>query len=241
MNNKIKEAKIFERFFNTFANEFNLNDGWEQQEKPDFIVYQNNKKIGVELTRYNIEGEEKQSALCNAVVKEAQIEYLKINSNNIQLSIDFNRDFPILNKTKFVRKLRALAVSLCNEATGQVSNDKFAQIKELRYVSLYSELDNIWPNWEVSQIHSTPNFSNTEFEKIIKKKELKSIDYEICDENWLLVSMDFMNRAQDSNVDVEIMVHHYSSIFSKIILYRTAYMDIFVFENSKIRRIESTS
>ena len=63
---------------------------------------------------------------------------------------------------------------------------------------------------------------------------MKSKDYEKCDEKWLLVSMNLMDRAQDSNVVVEKLFTQSSNVFSKIILYRMAYTDIFVFEKNKV-------
>lgn len=229
------EAEIFKRFFDSFGRMLGLIGDYKQDERPDFRVFQDGKIIGIELTRYSIgAGEEKQSALCEAVVKNVQLKYAKADLNKIQIFLDFNREFPILSKTKFEDTLFKLVASLSDEPTGQVSRDKFLEVKELRYIDLYAEKDNIWSDWKIIQVHSTPNFCNNQFGEIIKKKEKKSKDYDICDENWLLVSMSFMDRAQDSNVDIGLLNIHSSEIFSKIILYRMAYEDIFVFENEKI-------
>lgn len=229
------EAKIFKSFFDSFGLELGLSGNWKQDERPDFRVSHEGKVIGIELTRYSIgAGEEGQNAICEAIVKEAQLEYLKTNFNKIQLFFDFNRDFPISNKTKFVKRLKNLAISLSDEPTGQVSSSKFLHVKELRYISLHAEPDNIWSNWEIYQTYSTPDFCKTKFEEIVNKKELKSKEYSSCDENWLLVSMNLMDRAQDSNIDFEKLFTHSSNVFSKIILYRMAYQDIFVFEKNKV-------
>lgn len=233
------EANIFKKFFDSFGQKLGLSGDWTQGERPDFSVSQDGKVIGIELTRYSIgAGEEAQNAICEAIVKDAQREYMKTGLNKIQIFLDFNREFPILNKTKFVRTLLDLVGSLSKEPTGQVSRSKFINIKELRYIDLYAEKDNIWRDWKVIQVHSTPFFCNNQFEKIIKKKEKKSKGYDVCDEKWLLVSMDFMDRAQDSTVDIEKINAHYSETFTKIILYRMAYKDIFVFESRKITTFE---
>jgi len=189
------EAKIFKSFFDLFGMELGLSGDWKQDERPDFRVSQEGKVIGIELTRYSIgAGEEGQNAICEAIVKDTQLEYLKTDFNRIQLFFDFNREFPIINKTKFVKNLKKLAISLSTEPTGQVSSSKFLHMKELRYLGLHAESDNIWSNWKVYQTHSTPDFCNTKFEEIIKKKELKFRNYEVCDETWLLISMSFERR-----------------------------------------------
>ena len=59
--------------------------------------------------------------------------------------------------------------------------------------------------------------------RIIEEKEEKSKEYRKCDAYWLLVVVDFMDRAQDQEIHIDNFEKPSSDIFEKIIVYKTVF------------------
>ena len=59
--------------------------------------------------------------------------------------------------------------------------------------------------------------------KVIKEKEEKSKEYRKCDAYWLLVVVDFMDSAQDQEIQIDNFEEMASDIFEKIIVYKTIF------------------
>jgi hypothetical protein len=79
--------------------------------------------------------------------------------------------------------------------------------------------------WQLSQLNSPGLMSPERLKEIIKEKEVKARDYEVCDAYWLLVIVDFINSAQEQEIrigDVKID----SNVFQKIIVFRTGFNHI---------------
>ena len=63
--------------------------------------------------------------------------------------------------------------------------------------------------------------SEDHLQLIVKDKEKKSREYRACDAYWLLVVVDFIDRAQDQEIPVEGLKNTTSQVFEKIIVYKT--------------------
>ncbi len=58
---------------------------------------------------------------------------------------------------------------------------------------------------------------------IVRAKEDKSREYRPCDAYWLLVVVDFIDRAQDQEIPAEGLKNTTSQVFEKIIVYKTCF------------------
>ena len=59
--------------------------------------------------------------------------------------------------------------------------------------------------------------------EIVRDKETLSRKYKECDAYWLLVVVDFTNRAQDQEIQIGCFEKIQSEIFEKIIVYKTLF------------------
>jgi hypothetical protein len=80
--------------------------------------------------------------------------------------------------------------------------------------------------WKLSQVHSIGLMSTARLRDIITEKEAKAKEYAPCDAYWLLVVVDFTDLAQDQEIRVDGLEAVKSSIFEKIIIYKTGYNHI---------------
>ena len=62
-------------------------------------------------------------------------------------------------------------------------------------------------------------------EKIVREKEAKAHGYQPCDAYWLLVFVDFFNRAQDQEIRID-NPHVHSEVFEKIVIFKTVFNQI---------------
>ena len=58
---------------------------------------------------------------------------------------------------------------------------------------------------------------------IVRDKEVRSREYRKCHAYWLLVVVDFINSAQDQEIQIEGFEKIQSEIFEKIIVYKTLF------------------
>ncbi len=56
---------------------------------------------------------------------------------------------------------------------------------------------------------------------IVKDKEDQSGGYQHCDAYWLIVVVDFIDRAQDQEIQIDNFEKIASTVFEKVIVYKT--------------------
>src|SRR4051794_6529526 len=78
--------------------------------------------------------------------------------------------------------------------------------------------------WQVRQLHQTQIMPIERLKSIVADKEDKLKGYQPCDAFWLLVVVDFFNRAQDAQLSDRETVT--SAVFEKIIVYEPVFRKI---------------
>lgn len=73
--------------------------------------------------------------------------------------------------------------------------------------------------WKLMQGHSFGLMSVDRLTEIVRQKEAKVRGYSNCDEYWLLVVVDFMDAAQEQEIQVERLAIE-SDLFERIIVYK---------------------
>ena len=224
MGKWLKESYHFEMF----RRNYQLPAGRiEYRDKPDVILH-GAKKIGIEITNFFLEdgglpkSEQVQSRARKAVVSQAQRIYLANGGKRIELSFSFDKASPIRDRGKLARKIAGLGKHIDGRKSGRISKDSFNDIPELLFVYLNAE-EYQDPEWRVVQVYDGPILSRDKLLEIVKKKESKSKDYRPCDAYWLVVVVDFIDPAQDQEIRVDGFQKIGSSVFERVLVYKTRF------------------
>ncbi len=59
--------------------------------------------------------------------------------------------------------------------------------------------------------------------EIVRDKEVRARKYKSCDAYWLLVVVDFINPAQDQEIQFDDFKKIQSETFEKVIVYKTVF------------------
>jgi hypothetical protein len=105
--------------------------------------------------------------------------------------------------------------------TGGISKYFLNGVPELDFIYLNPKLYPD-PKWRTTQVYTGQILSLPRLTEIVRGKEKKAKNYSKCDAYWLLVVVDFINPAQDQEIQVNGLKLS-SDIYEKIIVYRTAY------------------
>lgn len=204
----------------------------KDDEKPDFIIDLHNKKIGVELTNlYKSNGsltisESSQIGKRLDVLNNAQKLYFRRNLKKYEFHFNFDLNFPITNNKKFTKKLvhSIEEVLKLNKSSNQFRLKGCPEIE-----SVYCNfVEYEQPLWQLAQVYDVGKIDIDNLKNIIDQKKLKLESYKICDEQWLLVVIDFWNPAQDQEMNLigdEII----SNPFDKIFIYKPASVELIEF------------
>jgi len=226
--NKKSNQDIEQYYFEKFCKDYTLPPGTiSYGDKPD-IILESNRKIGIEITNFFLEkgelseSEQAQRRLREKVVLDAQLKYQMENRKKIELTIGFDKKNPIRNKKKLIQKLVNMAKQIEKLETGEIRKNAFKDIPEISFVYLNAkEYEDA--KWRVVQAYDTPIMSRDMLIEIVRDKETLSRKYKECDAYWLLVVVDFTNRAQDQEIQIGCFEKIQSEIFEKIIVYKTLF------------------
>lgn len=219
-------------YFEMFRRDFALPEGKiVYGDKPDIIVH-GERRIGIEITNFFLvdgelsESEQVQGKARQKVVSEAQQIYLASGGRRIELSFGFEKTHSIRNQGELAKKIAKLPERIDRLETGAISQELFKDIPELSFVFLNArEYEDA--RWRVVQCHSVPVMSMKQLQAIVGKKEAQSQQYEHCDAYWLLVVVDFMNRAQDQEIRIDGSEKIHSGVFEKVVVYKTLFGHVF--------------
>jgi hypothetical protein len=230
MSNQEKEHYYFEMFRRAYL----LPDGIvEYRDRPDVIV-KGKRTIGIEVTNFFLEdgklavSEQRQRAARERVVSEAQAKYQQGRaSKKFELWFSFHRAVPDRSRDQILlsEQLADLAARVETFESGQLRSDCFEHIEPLKSVYVNAN-EYEHPRWHVTQVYPLPIMPLERLQEIIKTKEAKSEHYEPCDSYWLLVVIDFMDRAQDQQILTEDLATVNSQVFEKIVVYKTVFDEI---------------
>lgn len=233
---KLTNREIERHYFDKFSRVYPLPPGTiVHKDKPDILLL-GEKKIGVEITQFFKEigshqgSEQQQIMLREASIRQAQVEFKRINSSPIHLSFSFDVSVPIKNKSDFAKRVTDFALTI---ASSEDRHRKFlygaddGRISPHLYTERLPELSMVYvadvsgSTWGIAQAYQVLPSSKKRLKEIIADKESKSIEYESCDEYWLLVVVDMWNPAQDQGVQSKWYEGVSSDVFTKILVYKT--------------------
>lgn len=223
-SNKKIERYYFEKFCRCFPlpqREIVYGD------RPDIIIH-GDSKIGIELTRFyredgrDINNEQFQNDIRRKVLRKAQAKYLKEGGKKIELSIGFDVNVPISDDKRLINDLVDVARRIDEMPSGEIRRDVYQSVPEVSYLYLnnkeYEDAE-----WKVCQSHDVPQMLTNRLDEIIKDKERKAANYERCDLYWLLVVVDFLDPAQDQEIEIPGFEKIHSEVFEKIYVYKTVF------------------
>ena len=224
--------EIEKHYFDMFRQHFPLPNGRViHQDKPDVIIIDENKKIGIEIARlFSLPGSDKsseqvQKKMREDVLKRAKKLYETTNTKKIELSISFNSEHPILNPKNTATAVANLAKKIHAFSTGSIPRNLFKNIPEIKYVTLISDT-NASANWQIHQGYTGRSLMLDRLVELIAEKEAKLPGYEQCGEYWLLVIVDWFDLGQDQEIEWQIENKPIESSFSKVIIFKTVFNQI---------------
>ena len=225
---KLSNQDIEKYYFEMFRNDYPLPCGTViYGDSPD-VVIDGKRKIGIEITNFFhksgtlLDSEQIQDKWREEVVSEAQCLYQKQNCRKFEISFGFNNFYPIRDQKTLVDQLIQLATRIQNFETGQIGSDQFKHIPELSFVYLNNQ-EYEDTKWRIVQVHDVPMLAIERLVDIIKDKEQSSKKYEECDAYWLLVVVDFMNPAQDQEIQIDAFKKVKTEAFERVIVYKTLF------------------
>lgn len=225
---KRSNQEIEKYYFEMFRKDYLLPSGNViYGDSPD-VVIDGGRKIGIEITNsYHTPGsdpesEQIQSSWRDKVISEAQILYEKHNGKKFEISFGFDKSNPIQNHKSLIKQIFNFATQIQNCETGQIGIDYFKKIPELSFVYLNNkEYDD--NKWRIVQVHDVPILKMERLLEIVRDKEHRSKKYKKCDAYWLLVVVDFMNRAQDQEILIDNFEKVVTDVFERVIVYKTLF------------------
>lgn len=225
---KWSKRDIERHYFELFRNQYPLPEGTiEYGDKPD-VILRGEQIIGIEMTNFFLEdgtfttSEQIQSRARDQVVVHAQRIYEAKGRKKCELTLGFDKAIPIRDRHRLAKKVAALAARVEGRKTGELGRDDFRDIPELSFAYLNAD-EYEDAHWRVCQVYTTPTMSLEALKKIIKDKEAKIRGYKSCDSYWLLVIVDFIDRAQDQEIRIDGLESIESNVFEKMVVYKTLF------------------
>ncbi|MGA2223606.1 MAG: hypothetical protein ABSH41_04090 [Syntrophobacteraceae bacterium] len=231
--------EIEECYFNQFQKHYSLPPGEINfSDRPD-VILSGERKIGIEITNFFLrsgnlpESEQVQAKLRKRIVSESQKIYLSGSSKKMEISLGFDMDCPIGDRKEQLRLIKdivQLARQIEGIREGEVERSRYGHIRELSFVYInFEEYHD--PKWQIVQTYSLPMMATERLKEIIENKETEAINYQKCDAYWLLCVIDFINRAQDQQIDSAGIAGISLKIFEKVIIYKTVFGEVVEIDN----------
>jgi hypothetical protein len=225
------QQEIERHYFERFRKVAGLNVIPAYGDKPDVVLHLD-RKIGVEITNFYIRpgadeaSEQRQRQRRHEVVEAASKSYRAAGGRRFELTIQFNPERPIRSgrKAALIAELASLATRIEGHPQGQVSPVLFEQSPEVLTVWL-NPREYLDAEWRVSQVYTLDIVSPHSLSEIVREKEVKASDYELCAAYWLLIVVDWADPAQDQEIAVGSPAVA-SSVFERIILFKPGFDEI---------------
>lgn len=217
--------EIEKYYFEQFTEDFLLPNGeLEYGDKPDVIV-RGTKNIGIEIANlYLIDGaveasEQAQRKRREKVIKLAEADY-KLKSNlNHEFYISFNSMVPIIDIKSTAVRLVDFVISIENTLGIFFTSNAFNISPEI-YSVHRSQKQYPDAKWQTSQVFDGKDLHITRVREIVQKKNEKISGYIHCDSYWLLLIVDFMDSAQDQEIEWPTDEAPIECKYEKVIIYK---------------------
>ena len=227
---RISNREVERHYFEQFRTHFPLPTGVvEYTDKPDVIIH-GERKLGVEIANLYLthgsdpSSEQKQRHFRETVLQQAQARYLTAGGKKMELTVCFDPAWPIKNAKAVAAALAVAAASIEGLPSGQVSLTYFAHVPEVSFV-YHNPIEYPDPVWRVCQSYTVPPLSLPGLAATIAEKHNKLPAYKQCDAFWLLLVVDFIDRAQDKDIRWPDPTIEFSSPFERIIVYKPQFAE----------------
>lgn len=229
--NRPSNQQIEQYYFEQFRLHYPIPEGETvYSDKPDVII-RGGTTIGIEIANLYIApgadpvSEQVQRVRRQQTLTRAQALHLASGGKIIELSVDFQPNQPILDVESVVKVLVELATKIDELPPGQVNPILFKHIPQLRlvYINTNHYDDAQWRN---VQSYCLPYMSIERLREVVQKKNLKTKAYQPCDVYWLLLVVDFMDRAQDQELYWPDGARLGESHFERILLYKPQFAQV---------------
>ena len=227
-----KDNQTVERYyFDLFQSHYDVPDGdLVFTDKPDVIAC-GAQTIGIEIANLYLSNgadpasEQVQCARRLKVLKQAQALHRGSDGIQIELSVGFNPKYPIHELKPVAQALAAIARKLEGSSSGQVSRILIGHVSELS--TLYCDQNKYEDAvWRPVQGYGVPALSLDRLRALVAEKTTKLVNYQLCDFYWLLLVVDFMDPAQDQDLQWPTGEILESSPFERILLYKPQFGEI---------------
>ena len=222
--------EIEQHYFEQFRKHFPVPEGTViYTDKPDVLV-QADRILGVEIVRLyltdgsDLESEQRQSPLRSQVLAMGQKLHEANGGLTIELHVDFDPATPITDVRKSAVKLARLAREIQDSPT-ILSGHSTEITHGLRFV-YHNAISYSDAKWRNLQGYSVGNVNPDRLRTVVDEKIAKTRQYQPCDELWLLVVVDFMDRAQDQELTLPTDLKLNVEPFSRVLLYKPQFSQI---------------
>jgi len=229
--NKRTNQDIEKYYFEMFRKDYPLPPGTITYTDAPDVILEGAKQIGIEITNFFIEegslpvSEQAQRILRKKVVSRAQQIYHAQNGKSFEITFGFNKANPIQDQKILTTKILQLARNVEMNGTGEVPKKIFEVIPELSFVYLNAE-EYSNAKWRIVQNYNVRVISKDRLLDIVRVKEVKSKKYKKCDVYWLVIVVNFINPAQDQEIQVDLFEKIQTNIFEKVIIYKPFFSHI---------------
>ena len=222
---RLSNREVEYHYFEQFRTHFPIPNGVvEYTDKPDVIIH-GERKLGVEIANLYLahgsdpNSEQRQHHFREAVLQQAQARHLKAGGKKIELTVSFDPTRPIKYVKAVVNALADTAASIQVFPRGEISPTYFSNIPEVSFV-YHNPTEYPDAVWRVCQSYTVPSLSLTSLAATIAEKHSKLPTYKQCHAFWLLLVVDYIDRAQDQDIRWPEPGIHISSPFERIIVYK---------------------
>lgn len=223
MLNSSSNIDIEKAFFTDFLSVFDESlENVEYADKPDIRAVFEGRKIGIEVRGLYHEERKKEESFRKNVLETAQKNYEEDNSDRLEVCVCFRDN--LIDKT--VKEARNELLKLIKEHKQtqdlQITlSPEESQVFDTLYFFYIGENESP-PKWRFSNATNVPMTCPQKIQSAIDEKEDKLKDYELFEEYWLFLWIDFMDVY---GMDQEIHNVDYSLIkskgFKRIFIYKT--------------------
>ncbi len=212
-------------YFDQFRVHFPLPAGEiEYGDKPDVVIH-GERTLGIEIASLyltdgaNPDSEQVQRKRREAAVRDAQKRHSLAGGKKIELTVSFDPASPITNTQEVADSLATVAHSIEHLPAGVLSRRYFPQVPYLNFV-YHNPTEYADALWRVSQVFSVPNLSVDRVAQLVATKQQRLANYEQCDAYWLLLVVDFIDRAQEQEIAWPVECSSLKTSYERVIIYK---------------------
>jgi hypothetical protein len=198
-------GEIEKYYFKKFIAHYSLPQGEiEYGDKPDVIIH-GIKTIGIEMSNLYLScgkdntSEQVQRERRNTVLEKAQTLYESKSNLKHEFTVSFDPKNPILNANAVSSRLVDFAVKE-NWASRFYTGKRLSHIPEV-YSVFRSDAQYPDAKWKHAQVYDWQELSVPRLRELVSQKNGRISVYKPCDCYWLLLVVDYMDPAQDQDIN----------------------------------------